>query len=126
MPEPGRRDVARGGELTGVGASPGVVEGSVRVVVDAAAAGALEPGEILVCHHTDPGWAPLLVVAAAFVVEVGGRLSHAAIVARELGTPCVVGAADATRRLRDGDRVRVDGGTGRIELLAEASAPPAA
>jgi hypothetical protein len=75
---------------------------------------------------SDPGWASLLVVAAAFVVEVGGRLSHAAIVARELGTPCVVGVPDVTRRLHTGDRVRIDGGTGAIERLSAASAVPAA
>jgi pyruvate,water dikinase len=126
MPEPILTDAATGDTFAGVGASPGVVEGRVRVARDLVEAEALEPGEILVCHHTDPGWASLLVVAAAFVVEVGGRLSHAAIVARELGTPCVVGVPDITRRLCDGDRIRIDGGTGAIERLSAASAETAA
>ncbi len=121
VPTPMQRPVSTGISIEAVGAGPGIAEGPVRVAADLVAASELQPGEILVCRHSDPGWASLLVVAAAFVVEVGGRLSHAAIVARELGTPCVVSARDATKRLRTGDRVRVDGGAGTVEILARAS-----
>jgi pyruvate,water dikinase len=122
VPEPVKRESARNGAIEGIGVSRGVAEGVVRVALDLGSASDMEPGEILVCHHTDPGWASLLLVAAAFVVDVGGRLSHAAIVARELGTPCVVNARDATKRLRTGDRVRVDGSTGQVEILSRGAA----
>jgi pyruvate,water dikinase len=106
--------------LEGVGASPGIVEGTVRVVNDPAA-DEIEPGEVLVAPVTDPSWASVMFVSAALVVDIGGALSHAAIVARELGVPCVVNTKNGTRALRTGDRVRVDGSTGQIHVLSRAN-----
>jgi pyruvate,water dikinase len=77
----------------------------------------LQPGEILVAVTTNVGWTPLFPRAAAVITDVGVPLSHAAIVARELGIPAVVGCVDATTRLKTGDRVRVDGGRGTVEIL---------
>ena len=101
-----------------MGVSPGIAEGTVRVVQDADSdqADDFEPGDILVCSITDPSWAPLLSVAAAVVIDIGGPLSHGAIVARELGIPCVINTVDGSRRLRTGDRVTVDGGAGSVRV----------
>jgi pyruvate,water dikinase len=87
----------------------------VRFVPNLEQAGQLQPGEILVTAFTDIVWTPFFPRAAAVVTDVGAALSHAAIVARELGIPAVVGCGDATRRLKTGDRVRVDGGRGTVE-----------
>ncbi|BBY25821.1 PEP-utilizing enzyme [Mycobacterium stomatepiae] len=105
-------------EVSGMGVSPGTVEGIVRVIHDADSdqADDFEPGDILVCRITDPSWAPLLSVAAAVVIDIGGSLSHGAIVARELGIPCVINTVDGSRRLRTGDRVTVDGDTGTVRV----------
>lgn len=108
-----RRQVVRG-----IGASGGVVEGTVCVVEDSAFAD-VEPGTVLVCATTDPSWASVLFLSSALVVDVGGQLSHAAVVAREIGVPCVVGTGDGTTALRTGDRVRVDGNAGTVEILGE-------
>jgi pyruvate,water dikinase len=94
-----------------------VVEGIARVVLDSHDPSALEPGDILVAPITDPSWTPLFVPAAGVVVDVGAMLSHAIIVSRELGIPCVVSATDATRRIPDGARIRVDGNTGVVTVL---------
>jgi rifampicin phosphotransferase len=110
----------RTGPITGMGVSAGVVEGTVRVIHDSEdeQADDFEPGEILVCRLTDPSWAPLLSVAAAVVIDIGGALSHGAIVARELGIPCIINTIDGTRRLRTGDRVTVDGAAGTVEVTS--------
>jgi phosphohistidine swiveling domain-containing protein len=113
-------DMSDLGRVEGVGASQGIVEGVVRVVEDPGFAD-VEPGEVLVAPTTDPSWCSIMFVSAALVVDLGGMLSHAAVVARELGIPCVVNANDATKRLRTGDRVRVDGGTGVVEVLERAA-----
>ncbi len=105
--------------LTGVAASPGLVEGRVRVVTDPAAAD-MEPGEILVAHTTDPGWASLMFLAKALVVDIGGLLSHAAVVARELGIPCVMNTGVGTQVLSTRDVCRVDGNAGTVEILERA------
>ncbi|UXA11487.1 phosphoenolpyruvate-utilizing protein [Mycobacterium sp. SMC-8] len=102
--------------LDGVGASAGVVEGRVRVVSDPGDI-ALEPGEILVARTTDPSWAAIMYLSEGLVMDVGGMLSHAAIVARELGVPCVANTKVGTQVLRTGDLIRVDGGAGRVEVL---------
>ena len=102
--------------LSGLGVSPGVVEGTARVVADGDAA-FLDPGEVLVAHVTDVGWTSLFTWAAAVVTDIGGTLSHAAIVAREIGIPCVVGTEHATQALRTGQRVRVDGTAGTVEII---------
>jgi pyruvate,water dikinase len=109
-------DVDAGGGFAGSPVSPGVVEGVVHVLLDPHGA-SLAPGEILVCPATDPGWTPLFLAAGGLVMEVGGLMTHGAVVAREYGIPAVVGVHDATTRLRTGQRIRVDGSTGRIELL---------
>jgi pyruvate, water dikinase len=117
-----RRDVS---EVTGLGASPGIVEGRVRVVLDSADDVDIDNGDILVCPTTDPSWVSLMTVAAAVVIDIGAAVSHGAIVARELGVPCVIGTSSGTRDLRDGDLVRVDGSTGVVEVL-ERGRPAAA
>jgi phosphoenolpyruvate synthase/pyruvate phosphate dikinase len=107
--------------IAGIGASSSTVEGTVRVVSDPTFA-EVEPGEILVSHTTDPSWASIMFVSAGLVVDIGGMISHAAVVARELGIPCVVNTRTGTGVLRDGDRVRVNGGDGTVELLERAAA----
>jgi pyruvate,water dikinase len=101
-------------ELSGVGVSPGIAEGMVRVVRSLDELQGVEPGEIVVASATDPSWTSMLAVAGAIVLEMGGPLSHGAIVARELAIPAVVNVANATRALATGDRVVVDGGGGSV------------
>jgi rifampicin phosphotransferase len=105
-----------GGEvLRGLPASAGIVEGRARVLLREDEMDTLQPGEILVVHTTDVGWTPLFLVAAGVVTELGGPLSHAAIVAREFGVPSVVNVAGATHAIRSGDVLRVDGDRGMVE-----------
>ncbi len=106
--------------VSGLGVSTGTIEGTVRVLVDPSDPSALDPGEVLVCHTTDPSWTSYFLVAGAAVIDVGGTLSHGAIVARELGIPCVINTGDGSRRLRTGDRVHVDGDAGTVRVLARA------
>jgi len=113
----------RPGTLRGTGVSAGVVEGPVRVVRDPATS-TVEPGEILVAPSCGPGWTPLFLNAAGLVAEVGGRISHGALVAREYGLPAVVSVAGATRTLRTGQRIRVDGIRGVVEVLDEDPTDP--
>lgn len=108
---------AGGDVLKGMGASSGVVEGRARVLLSASQMTELQPGEILVVHTTDVGWTPLFCIAAGVVTELGGPLSHAAVVARELAVPSVVNVDGVTRALKTGDRVRLDGDRGVIERL---------
>jgi pyruvate,water dikinase len=105
-----------GDSLTGSPVSPGVVEGIVHVVFDPRGA-RLVPGEILVCPGTDPAWTPLFMAASGLVMEVGGMMTHGSVVAREYGIPAVVGVHLATVRLKDGQRIRLDGTSGRIAIL---------
>jgi pyruvate,water dikinase len=102
--------------LQGFAVSPGVVEGRARVIARADDLGSLEPGEILVCPYTDPSWSSGFLIAAGLVIDVGGPLSHGAIVARELGVPCVINTRVGTSVLHTGDVVRVDGATGTVTL----------
>ncbi|WP_206437680.1 PEP-utilizing enzyme [Candidatus Protofrankia datiscae] len=106
--------------VSGIGASGGIVEGFVRVVHDPTF-NDIEPDEVLVCVTTDPSWASVLFLSSALVVDIGGLLSHAAVVAREVGVPCVIGTGNGTRVLRTGDRVRVDGNKGTVEILRRAA-----
>lgn len=108
---------AAGEQLTGVAGCPGVARGRARVVLDPSDPTVLEPGDILVAPMTDPAWTPLFVPAAAVVVDVGAPLSHAIIVSRELGIPCVVSVTDATRRIPDGALVEVDGDAGTVTVV---------
>ncbi len=111
-----RRDDLPPGALAGLPVSAGTVEGRARVVVDMAQA-ELEAGDILITAYTDPSWTPLFVAIAGLVTEVGGLMTHGAVVAREYGLPAVVGVERATRLIRDGQRIRVHGTDGYIEIL---------
>lgn len=108
------------GALGGTPASAGTAAGRVRVIMDPVGAH-LEPGEILVAPSTDPGWTPLFLTAGALVMEMGGVISHGAVVAREYGIPAVVGVPDATTRLRTGQTVVVDGAAGTITVVETAA-----
>ncbi|GLY85926.1 putative phosphoenolpyruvate synthase [Actinoallomurus iriomotensis] len=111
-----RRDDAPPGALVGLPVSAGTVEGRARVVLDMAHAD-LEAGDILVTAYTDPSWSPLFVAVAGLVTEVGGLMTHGAVIAREYGLPAVVGVEQATRLIRDGQRIRVHGTDGYVEIL---------
>ncbi|QXC60694.1 phosphoenolpyruvate synthase [Aquihabitans sp. G128] len=110
-----RTDVPEGA-LVGLAVSTGTVEGRARVVHDLGEA-AVEPGDILVTAYTDPSWSPLFVAVAGLVTEVGGLMTHGAVIAREYGLPAVVGVEGATRLIRDGQRIRVHGTEGHVELI---------
>jgi phosphohistidine swiveling domain-containing protein len=116
-----RRDggarVAEGTVLTGIGVSPGQVTGRARVVHDLSEADELEPGDILVCATTDPSWVPLFMVAGGVVCEIGAQASHAAIVSRELGVPCVVSVEAARARIAHGRLISLDGTHGTVTVL---------
>ena len=110
-------DLAQGETLQGMPGCPGSARGRARVITDSFNPDALAPGDILVAPFTDPSWTPLFVPAAAVVVDVGAPLSHAIIVSRELGIPCVVSATDATRIIPDGALIEVSGDTGAVTIL---------
>jgi rifampicin phosphotransferase len=111
-----RRADVPDGALIGLPVSAGTVEGRARVVLDMANAD-LEPGDILVTAYTDPSWTPVFVAIKGLVTEVGGLMTHGAVIAREYGLPAVVGVQRATQLIRDGQRIRVHGTDGFIELL---------
>ncbi len=104
------------GALAGLAVSAGTVEGRARVILNMSEAD-LEPGDILVTAYTDPGWTPLFAAAAGLVTEVGGLMTHGAVIAREYGLPAVVGVEDATRLIKDGRRIRLHGTEGYVEVL---------
>jgi pyruvate,water dikinase len=104
--------------ITGSPVSPGVVEGNVHIVFDPHRS-QLAPGEILVCPGTDPAWTPLFMAAGGLVTEVGGMMTHGSVVAREYGIPAVVGVHQATTRLKDGQRIRLDGTAGKIVIIEQ-------
>ena len=112
-----RRDDVPDGALAGLAVSSGVVEGRARVILDVGDAHDLAPGDVLVTTGTDPSWSPVFVAVDALVTEVGGLMTHGAVIAREYGLPAVVGVADATHRIEDGDRLRVDGTNGWVERV---------
>src|SRR6202521_230910 len=111
-----RRDGVPTGALVGLPVSAGTIEGRARVILDMAEAD-LEPGDILVTAYTDPSWSPLFVAIAGLVTEVGGLMTHGAVIAREYGLPAVVGVEQATRLIRNGQRIRVHGTDGYVEVL---------
>ena len=111
-----RRNDLPSGAWAGLAVSAGIIEGRARVIVDMADAD-LEPGDILVTAYTDPSWTPLFVTIAGLVTEVGGMMTHGAVIAREYGLPAVVGVERATERIRDGQRIRVNGTDGYVMLL---------
>jgi phosphoenolpyruvate synthase/pyruvate phosphate dikinase len=104
------------GALVGLAVSPGTVEGRARVVLDIAKAD-LESGDILVTAYTDPSWTPLFVAIKGLVTEVGGLMTHGAVIAREYGLPAVVGVERATQLVQDGQRIRVHGSDGYVEIV---------
>jgi rifampicin phosphotransferase len=112
-----RRDDLPAGALVGLPVSAGAVEGRARVILDIADAD-LEEGDILVTAFTDPSWTPLFVAIKGLVTEVGGLMTHGAVIAREYGLPAVVGVEHATRLIRDGQRIRVHGTEGYVEILS--------
>ncbi len=105
-----------GAVLTGAAGSGGVATGRARIILDAGDPEGLEPGDVLIAPQTDPSWVPLMVPAAAVVVNVGAQGSHAMIVSRELGIPCVVSVVDATDTIPDGATVTVDGNAGTVTI----------
>jgi phosphoenolpyruvate synthase/pyruvate phosphate dikinase len=111
-----RRDDVPAGALAGLPVSAGIIEGRARVIHDMAEAD-LDAGDILVTAYTDPSWSPLFVAIAGLVTEVGGLMTHGAVIAREYGLPAVVGVEQATRLIQDGQRIRVDGTDGYVEIL---------
>jgi pyruvate,water dikinase len=108
----------KNGLIHGFAGAAGVIEGTVRILSSYEEQADFQPGEILVTSTTNVGWTPLFPRAAAIVTDIGAPLSHAAIVARELGIPAVVGCGDATTRLKTGDRVQVDGGHGIVQKIS--------
>src|SRR5690606_17948952 len=100
--------------VRGLGAGPGIASGAVRVLLSPDVSAELQPGEILVAPMTSPDWVPIMRRAAAVVTDSGGMTSHAAIVSRELGIPCIVGTRNATSKLTDGVVVTVDAGAGTV------------
>jgi pyruvate,water dikinase len=111
-----RRDDVPAGALVGLPVSAGIIEGRARVIHDMVEAD-LEPGDILVTAYTDPSWSPLFVAITGLVTEVGGLMTHGAVIAREYGLPAVVGVEQATRLIRNGQRIRVNGTDGYVEIL---------
>ena len=111
-----RRDDLPAGAFVGLPVSAGTVEGRARVILDMAEAD-LEAGDILVTAYTDPSWTPVFVAIKGLVTEVGGLMTHGAVIAREYGLPAVVGVEQATRLIRDGQRIRVHGTDGYVEIL---------
>ena len=112
-------DANTGAGFSGIPICPGIVEGIARVITDLDTDDPLEEDEILVCHTTDPSWAGTMMLASALVIDIGGAISHGAIVARELGIPCVIGTKDGSKRVRSGDKLMVDGETGVVEILSD-------
>jgi len=111
-----RRDDLPAGALVGLAVSAGTIEGRARVILDMADAD-VEAGDILVTAYTDPSWTPLFVAIKGLVAEVGGMMTHGAVIAREYGLPAVVGVEHATRLILDGQEIRVNGTDGYIEIL---------
>tara|TARA_B100000609_G_C17222673_1_gene441573 strand:+ start:12850 stop:15582 length:2733 start_codon:yes stop_codon:yes gene_type:complete len=113
-----KRDDIPKGALGGSPASAGVIEGIARVIMDPSDA-VLQDGEILVAPFTDPGWTPLFIHASGLVMEVGGLMTHGSVVAREYGIPAVVGVLEATSQIKSGQRIRLNGDSGYVELLSD-------
>jgi rifampicin phosphotransferase len=125
-PKPATHTVHPDAELiNGTGASAGIVEGTARVVAEPADA-SIQSGEILVARNTDQGWASLMYLSRGLVTDIGGVMSHTAVVARELGIPCIVGTQTATLILDSGDRIRIDGTAGTVEIIERAATAPSA
>jgi phosphohistidine swiveling domain-containing protein len=118
-----RRADAIAGQVSGIGGSPGVVEGIARVVLREDQFDDVRAGDILVCHMTNPAWVVLFTKIAGLVSNAGGLTAHPAVLSREFGIPAVVGTQDGTSRINNGDRIRVDGGKGLVEIIEAAAQP---
>jgi phosphohistidine swiveling domain-containing protein len=116
-----KNSILQEGALKGLGCSPGDFTGRARVILDIHATGSLTKEEILVTIFTDPGWTPVLARAGGVITEVGGLLSHAAVIGREYGIPAILNLVDATKLIQDGDLIRMNGKTGIVEILEKNS-----
>jgi pyruvate,water dikinase len=116
-----RKQAAVAGQITGIGASPGVVEGVARVVLKEEQFDEVRAGDILVCQMTNPAWVVLFTKIVGLVTDAGGTVSHPAVLSREFGIPAVVGTTVATSQIKSGDRIRIDGTKGIVEILAPAA-----
>jgi pyruvate,water dikinase len=117
FPEKLQFDTETKGRVEGLGVSPGVIEGVAKVVASPAEFDQVKQGDILVCQMTNPAWTPLFAIIAGIVCDAGGMVAHPAVMAREFGIPGVTGTGIATREIKTGDRLRVDGGSGLVEIL---------
>ena len=106
------------GALIGIPVSSGIIEGIAKVIIDPSKV-ALNKGEILIAPFTDPGWTPLFINAAGLVMEVGGLLTHGTVVAREYGIPAVVGISEATKKIKTGQKIRLDGNSGYVMVIGQ-------
>jgi pyruvate,water dikinase len=113
-----REPPSKTGEIKGLGASAGVIEGPARLVLSLDEFDQVKEGEILVCRMTNPAWVILFTKIVGLVTDAGGTVSHPAVVSREFGIPAVVGTSNASERIKTGDRVRVNGSTGVVEILS--------
>jgi phosphohistidine swiveling domain-containing protein len=118
FPEKLNRAKAEKGQVAGLAASPGVVEGIAKVVMSIEDFDEVNPGDIMVCQMTNPAWTPLFAVIAGIVTDAGGVVSHPAVMAREFGIPAVIGTSVATLKIKTGDKIRVDGTKGLVEILS--------
>ena len=105
--------------VKGIPASPGSAEGTAKIIMSLDDVGKFEPGDVLVTQATSPAWTPLIACANAVVTDIGGTLSHAAIVCREYGIPAVVGTTNGTQLIKNGQVIEVDGATGVIKSMIE-------
>jgi Phosphoenolpyruvate synthase/pyruvate phosphate dikinase len=120
-----RKESTVAGQINGLGGSPGVVEGIARVVLREDQFDDVRAGDILVCQMTNPAWVVLFTKIVGLVTDAGGTVSHPAVLSREFGIPAVVGTSVATQQIKNGDRVRLNGTTGLVEILISAPAKPA-
>ena len=120
-----RKESTVAGQINGLGGSPGVVEGIARVVLREDQFDDVRAGDILVCQMTNPAWVVLFTKIVGLVTDAGGTVSHPAVLSREFGIPAVVGTSVATEQIKNGDRVRINGTTGLVEILISAPAKPA-
>ncbi len=118
-----RKETAASGRISGIGASPGVVEGIARVVLREDQFDDVRAGDVLVCQMTNPAWVVLFTKIVGLVTDAGGTVSHPAVLSREFGIPAVVGTSVATQQIRNGDRIRIDGTTGVVEILSSVAGP---
>jgi pyruvate,water dikinase len=115
-----RKESTVAGQINGIGGSPGVVEGIARVVLREDQFDDVRAGDVLVCQMTNPAWVVLFTKIVGLVTDAGGTVSHPAVLSREFGIPAVVGTSVATEQIKNGDRIRIDGTTGVVEILAAA------